>query len=110
MKVSWSQKLLYQDGQFCLSLPFSFPAYVIPVGKKTIKREKIVLNLNPGTGTQVLLRSSSHRLQVCLINRFAPVKRPKTITQITISFHLPGTYAAGWEIRFLIRSTSFIMV
>ncbi|KAH7865192.1 hypothetical protein Vadar_003383 [Vaccinium darrowii] len=63
MKVSWSQKLLYQDGQFCLSLPFSFPAYVIPVGKKTIKREKIVLNLNPGTGTQVLLRSSSHRLQ-----------------------------------------------
>ncbi|XP_058227317.1 uncharacterized protein LOC131335816 [Rhododendron vialii] len=63
MKVSWSQKLLYQDGQFCLTLPFSFPAYVKPVGKKIIKREKIVLSVNPGTGKEVLLRSSSHRLK-----------------------------------------------
>ncbi|KAI8544709.1 hypothetical protein RHMOL_Rhmol08G0316800 [Rhododendron molle] len=63
MKVSWSQKLLYQDGQFCLTLPFSFPAYVKPVGKKITKREKIVLSVNPGTGKEVVLGSSSHRLK-----------------------------------------------
>lgn len=110
MKVSWSQKLLYQDGQFCLTLPFSFPAYVKPVGKKITKREKIVLSVNPGTGKEVLLRSSSHRLKVRLINRFGPVKILKTIPQITLLFYLPGSNAAGWETRFLIRSTSFIMV
>lgn len=106
MKVSWSQKLLYQDGQFCLTLPFSFPAYVKPVGKKITKREKIVLSVNPGTGKEVVLGSSSHRLKVRLINRFGPVKRLK----ITMLFYLPGSNAAGWETGFLIRSTSFIMV
>ncbi|XP_057505337.1 uncharacterized protein LOC130788606 isoform X1 [Actinidia eriantha] len=63
VKVNWSQKLSYEDGQFCLSLPFSFPAYVKPVGKKITKREKILLNVNSGTGTEVLLRTSSHPLK-----------------------------------------------
>ncbi|XP_052182839.1 uncharacterized protein LOC127795290 [Diospyros lotus] len=63
IKVNWSQKLLYQEGQFCLSLPFSFPAYVKPIGRKISKREKIVLNVNPGIGTDVLYRASSHRLK-----------------------------------------------
>ncbi|KAL6996239.1 hypothetical protein U1Q18_006374 [Sarracenia purpurea var. burkii] len=63
VKVRWSQKLLYQDGLFCLSLPFSFPAYVKPIGKKINKREKILLNVNPGAVTEVLLRTSSHPLK-----------------------------------------------
>ncbi|XVF74300.1 hypothetical protein PTKIN_Ptkin13bG0099100 [Pterospermum kingtungense] len=63
IKVSWSQKLSYQDGQFCLNVPFSFPAYVIPVGKKIPKREKIQLSVNSGTGTEILIKCSSHPLK-----------------------------------------------
>ncbi|GMQ08117.1 hypothetical protein CsSME_00051994 [Camellia sinensis var. sinensis] len=63
MKASWSQKLLYEDGKFCLRVPFSFPAYVKPVGKKIAKREKITLSVNPGTGTEVLCKTSSHPLK-----------------------------------------------
>ncbi|KAA8540232.1 hypothetical protein F0562_024205 [Nyssa sinensis] len=63
IKVTWSKKLLYQDGLFCLSVPFSFPAYVIPVGKKISNREKILLNVNSGTGTEVLCKTSSHPLK-----------------------------------------------
>ncbi|XP_017979273.1 PREDICTED: inter alpha-trypsin inhibitor, heavy chain 4 [Theobroma cacao] len=63
IKVSWSQKLSYQDGQFCLNVPFSFPAYVIPVGKKIPKREKIQLNVNSGTGTELVIKCTSHPLK-----------------------------------------------
>lgn len=63
VKVRWSQKLLYQDGQFCLNIPFSFPAHVIPVVKNSTKREKILLNLNAGIGTQVLCKTTSHPLK-----------------------------------------------
>lgn len=64
LKMSWSQKLLYHDGEFCLRVPFRFPAYVTPVGKKISKKEKILLNLNSGTGTEVICRSTSHPLKV----------------------------------------------
>ncbi|GLU14226.1 hypothetical protein SLE2022_308090 [Rubroshorea leprosula] len=60
IKVSWSQKLLYQEDQFCLNVPFTFPAYVIPDGKK---KEKIVLNVNSGIGTETLWRCTSHSLK-----------------------------------------------
>ncbi|XVF27083.1 hypothetical protein REPUB_Repub14bG0076000 [Reevesia pubescens] len=63
IKVSWSQKLSYQDGQFCLNVPFSFPAYVIPVGKKIPKREKIQLNVNSGIGMELLIKCTSHPLK-----------------------------------------------
>ncbi|GLU14227.1 hypothetical protein SLE2022_308100 [Rubroshorea leprosula] len=63
IKVSWSQKLLYQDGRFCLNVPFTFPVYVIPVGKKISKREKIVLNVNTGIGTEILCQCTSHPLK-----------------------------------------------
>ncbi|XVE88610.1 hypothetical protein DITRI_Ditri19aG0083100 [Diplodiscus trichospermus] len=63
IKVSWSQKLSYQDGQFCLNVPFTFPAYVIPVGKKIPKREKIQLNVNSGIGTELLIKCISHPLK-----------------------------------------------
>ncbi|KAK9281392.1 hypothetical protein L1049_004292 [Liquidambar formosana] len=70
IKVSWSQKLLYHDGQFCLSVPFSFPAYVIPAGKDIYKREKIRLNVNCGTGIEVLCKTTSHPVKVCYCNKF----------------------------------------
>ncbi|CAN4089165.1 unnamed protein product [Withania somnifera] len=63
IKVSWSQKILYQDGQFSLNIPFSFPWYVNPVAKLSCKKEKIQLNMNSGMGTEILCRSSSHPLK-----------------------------------------------
>ncbi|GMI73017.1 hypothetical protein like AT1G19110 [Hibiscus trionum] len=63
VKVSWSQKLSYQNGQFCLNVPFSFPAHVIPVGRKIPKREKIQLKVNSCTGTELLIKCSSHPLK-----------------------------------------------
>ncbi|XP_057977482.1 uncharacterized protein LOC131164366 isoform X2 [Malania oleifera] len=63
LKVSWSQRLSYDDGQFYLSIPFSFPTYVIPAGKKTSKREKIELNVNSGNSAEVLCKTSSHPLK-----------------------------------------------
>ncbi|KAK6941273.1 von Willebrand factor, type A [Dillenia turbinata] len=63
IKVSWSQKLLYDEDQFSLIVPFSFLEYVTPAGKKISKKEKILLNVNPGTGTEVLCKTSSHPLK-----------------------------------------------
>lgn len=63
IRISWSQKLIYNDGQFCLNVPFSFPAYVNPVGKKISKREKISLKVNSGTGREVLWTRTSHSLK-----------------------------------------------
>ncbi|EXC32302.1 von Willebrand factor A domain-containing protein [Morus notabilis] len=63
IKASWSQKILYNIDQFCLRVPFSFPAYVNPVGKKISKKEKILLNINPGAATEVVCRSTSHPLK-----------------------------------------------
>ncbi|KAL5538012.1 hypothetical protein UlMin_045308 [Ulmus minor] len=64
IKINWSQKLTYDDGQFCLKIPFSFPSYVNPVGKKVSKREKILLNVNSGTGAELLCKSTSHPVKV----------------------------------------------
>ncbi|KAG7988569.1 hypothetical protein I3843_03G193500 [Carya illinoinensis] len=63
IKMSWSQKLLYRDGEFSLNIPFTFPEYVTPAGKKIQKKEKIQLNLNAGAGTQVLCKTVSHPLK-----------------------------------------------
>ncbi|OVA08327.1 von Willebrand factor [Macleaya cordata] len=63
VKVRWSQKLVFDAGQFSVNIPFSFPEYVTPAGKKISKREKIQLNVNPGIGTEVLCKTSSHPLK-----------------------------------------------
>ncbi|KAL7136872.1 hypothetical protein ABFS83_10G058900 [Erythranthe nasuta] len=63
VKLRWSQKLVYHDGQFALDIPFSFPEYVTPAAKKISKHEKIQLNVNAGPGTEVLCRTSSHPLK-----------------------------------------------
>ncbi|KAM6599945.1 hypothetical protein CsatA_019554 [Cannabis sativa] len=64
ISMSWSQKLVYNDGQFTLNVPFTFPDYVTPVVKKISKKEKIELNVNAGTGTEVLCQAVSHPLKV----------------------------------------------
>ncbi|KAA8534761.1 hypothetical protein F0562_029797 [Nyssa sinensis] len=63
IKVRWSQKLLFHNGQFSLSIPFSFPEYVTPAGKKISKKEKIQLNINVGPGTELLCKTTSHPLK-----------------------------------------------
>lgn len=64
IKVSWSQKLICDAGQFSISIPFDFPDYVTPAGKKIAKREKIQLNVNSGTSAEVLCKATSHPLKV----------------------------------------------
>ncbi|WCJ39392.1 Nucleoside diphosphate kinase family protein [Euphorbia peplus] len=63
VKVTWSQKLDYNEGQFCLNVPFNFPAYVNPVSKKISKREKVSINVNSGTGKEIIRKSNSHGLK-----------------------------------------------
>ncbi|KAL3535507.1 hypothetical protein ACH5RR_003968 [Cinchona calisaya] len=63
IKVRWSQKLSYHDGQFTLNIPFSFPEYVTPAGKKISKKEKIHLNVDSGPGTEVFCKTTSHPLK-----------------------------------------------
>ncbi|KAI3935553.1 hypothetical protein MKW98_012745 [Papaver atlanticum] len=63
VKANWSQKLAFDAGQFTVNIPFSFPEYVTPAGKKIAKREKIKLNVNPGIGSEVLCKASSHPLK-----------------------------------------------
>ncbi|KAF3620418.1 putative ATP-dependent DNA helicase Q-like 3-like [Capsicum annuum] len=62
--IRWSQKLLYCNGQLTLDVPFSFPDFVTPAGKKISKKEKIQLNVNSGPGTEVLCKTTSHPLKV----------------------------------------------
>ncbi|PIN24772.1 hypothetical protein CDL12_02496 [Handroanthus impetiginosus] len=63
VKLRWSQKLMYHDGQFTLNIPFSFPEYVTPAAKKIPKREKIQLNVNAGPGTEILCKTTTHPLK-----------------------------------------------
>ncbi|XP_072983437.1 uncharacterized protein [Typha latifolia] len=63
LKIRWTQKLLYADGQFSINIPFRFPDYVNPLAKIFAKREKIQLNVNSGTGKEVLLQRTSHALK-----------------------------------------------
>ncbi|XP_049413543.1 uncharacterized protein LOC125876401 [Solanum stenotomum] len=61
--IRWSQKLLYCNGQLTLDVPFSFPDFVTPAGKKISKKEKIQLNANSGPGIEVICKSTSHPLK-----------------------------------------------
>ncbi|KVH94016.1 von Willebrand factor, type A [Cynara cardunculus var. scolymus] len=63
VKGRWSQKIIYKGGEFTLDVPFSFPEYVTPAGKKLSKKEKIQLNINVGLGTEVVCRTTNHPLK-----------------------------------------------
>lgn len=61
--VRWSQKLLYDNGQFSVDIPFRFPHYVNPLPKLFTKKEKIQLTVNSGVSKEVLLQGTSHPLK-----------------------------------------------
>ncbi|KAJ1401083.1 von Willebrand factor, type A [Sesbania bispinosa] len=63
VKIRWSQKILFHDGEFSLNVPFCFPSYTIPVGRKISKKEKIFLKVNSGAATEVLCKATSHPLK-----------------------------------------------
>ncbi|XP_065849450.1 uncharacterized protein [Euphorbia lathyris] len=60
VKVSWTQKLLYSNGEFLLQVPFSFPEYVTPAVKKLAKKEKIQVNVNAAMETVIMCKRTSH--------------------------------------------------
>lgn len=61
--LRWSQKLVFDSGQFTLSVPFNFPDFVTPAVKKISKKEKMRLNVNSGTGAEIVCKSNSHPLK-----------------------------------------------
>lgn len=64
IKIRWSQKILFHDGQLSLCVPFSFPSYVNPAGRNISKKEKIFLKVNSGATTEVLCKTTSHPFKV----------------------------------------------
>lgn len=62
--IKWSQKLLYENGQFSIEVPFSFPQFVNPLPKVFMKKEKIQLTVNSGMSKEVILQGTSHPLKV----------------------------------------------
>ncbi|XP_047156528.1 uncharacterized protein LOC124846810 isoform X2 [Vigna umbellata] len=63
IKVRWSQKIAYSNGLFSLNVPFNFPDFVNPAGKKIPKREKIRINLDAVTGGELLCKTISHPMK-----------------------------------------------
>ncbi|CAL1366186.1 unnamed protein product [Linum trigynum] len=63
IKASWMQKSVFKNGEFSIGVPFSFPEYVTPVAKKLPKKEKILLNVNSGSGTEIVCKHTSHPLK-----------------------------------------------
>ncbi|KAL6878213.1 hypothetical protein ACP4OV_012383 [Aristida adscensionis] len=61
--IRWSQKLLYDNGQFSVEIPFRFPQFVNPLPKLFMKKEKIQLTVNSGVSKEVLLQGTSHPLK-----------------------------------------------
>lgn len=101
IKISWSQKLLYHDGEFSLGVPFSFPEYVTPASKKIPKREKIQLTVHPCDGTEVLCRTVSHPLkeQKRLVGKLSFLYESDVLawsnTDFTFSYSVPTSHIIG---------------
>lgn len=49
---------------FSLNVPFTFPDFVNPAGKRMAKKEKIQINVNAVTGSEVQCKTISHPLKV----------------------------------------------
>jgi hypothetical protein len=47
-------------------VPFTFPEFINPAGKRMAKREKIRLNVDVVAGSELLFKTTSHPLQVCI--------------------------------------------
>lgn len=64
IKLQWSQKLSYNDSQFTVSVPFTFPRYVTPAVKKIPKNQRVRLNINSGVNCEIICGMNSHPLKV----------------------------------------------
>lgn len=64
VRINWSQRIPYVDDLFCLSVPFSFPAYLVPPGKKSKNSQKILLHINSGISSEVVCKHTSHPMKV----------------------------------------------
>ncbi|KAK8545266.1 hypothetical protein V6N12_026103 [Hibiscus sabdariffa] len=73
IKLRWSQKLLYNKGQFSLTVPFRFPEYVTPAVKKISKKERIQLNVNSTIAMGISCKAISHPLKVSSDNIFGGI-------------------------------------
>ncbi|KAL2327289.1 hypothetical protein Fmac_020716 [Flemingia macrophylla] len=63
VKISWHQKIQFSNDMFCLNVPFNFPDFVNPVGKRMAKKEKIEINVNAVIGSELICQSMSHTLK-----------------------------------------------
>ncbi|PON43600.1 Nucleoside diphosphate kinase [Parasponia andersonii] len=99
VRASWSQKLVYEVDQFCLRVPFSFPSYVNPVGKKVSMKERILLKINSGTGTQILCKSTSHPLK--------EIKRQVDKLNFSYEAEVPAWSSANFNFSYALSSSDF---
>ncbi|MCI01090.1 inter-alpha-trypsin inhibitor heavy chain H3-like, partial [Trifolium medium] len=65
IKLNWSQKIICGNDVFSLNVPFNFPDFVNPAGKRMSKKEKIQINVNAATGSEVTCKTSSHPMKMC---------------------------------------------
>ncbi|XP_078430964.1 inter-alpha-trypsin inhibitor heavy chain-like protein [Wolffia australiana] len=63
ISIRWVQKLIYSDGRFSITVPFTFPEFVNPSGNTVLKKEKISLNINGGPGKELMCQTTSHPLK-----------------------------------------------
>ncbi|XP_045788870.1 inter-alpha-trypsin inhibitor heavy chain H3-like [Trifolium pratense] len=63
IKLNWSQKIICGNDVFSLNVPFNFPDFVNPAGKRMSKKEKILINVNAATGSEVTCKTSSHPMK-----------------------------------------------
>lgn len=63
VKISWSQKILCCNDLFSLKVPFNFPDFINPAGKRMARKEKIQINVNAVTGNEFLCKTISHPLK-----------------------------------------------
>ncbi|KAK7281314.1 hypothetical protein RIF29_09182 [Crotalaria pallida] len=63
VKISWSQKILYYEDTLSLNVPFTFPDFVNPAGKRMLRKEKIEINVNAAAGSELLCKTMSHPLK-----------------------------------------------
>ncbi|CAL0320252.1 unnamed protein product [Lupinus luteus] len=63
VKITWSQKVLYYDDTFSLNVPFTFPDFVNPAGKRMLRKEKIQIDVNADAGSELLCKAISHPLK-----------------------------------------------
>jgi len=45
-------------------VPFTFPDYVNPAGKRMAKKEKIQINVNAVTDSDIMCKTASHPMKV----------------------------------------------